>query len=216
MKVKLNNKLGPPPVPIRDGYAFVGWYRDSACTIAWNFAANTVTGDITLYAKWKDDLFVALNISGLSTPMDSPQGIAVDGAGNIYVADTDNYRVLIFRPSGALAAEFSLSGSSIAPYGIAVNKATGHIYITDGYSMVHELDTAGNIVRSWGGSGWGSGNGMFSGAKRIAVNSAGEVLVGRLMVCAEILLHGRLDQTMVFGLLLLHWPGSERQRHLCC
>ncbi len=38
--------------PERDGYSFAGWYKDSACTIAWIFSEDAVPGDITLYAKW--------------------------------------------------------------------------------------------------------------------------------------------------------------------
>ena len=34
------------------GFTFVGWYRDAACTQAWDFAKDVVTADTTLYAKW--------------------------------------------------------------------------------------------------------------------------------------------------------------------
>ena len=35
------------------GYTFGGWYTNEECTgSAWNFASNTVSEDITLYAKW--------------------------------------------------------------------------------------------------------------------------------------------------------------------
>ena len=41
-----------PEVPERDGYAFSGWYTNSACTgDLYDFSAE-VTGNITLYAKW--------------------------------------------------------------------------------------------------------------------------------------------------------------------
>lgn len=43
-----------PPEPKRDGYTFSGWYTDSACTKAWNFA-DTIPGDMTLYAKWIEE-----------------------------------------------------------------------------------------------------------------------------------------------------------------
>ena len=37
----------------KEGYAFGGWYRDNlALTSQWNFATDTVSADITLYAKW--------------------------------------------------------------------------------------------------------------------------------------------------------------------
>ena len=33
-------------------YSFVGWYKETDCTNKWDFASDTVTSDITLYAKW--------------------------------------------------------------------------------------------------------------------------------------------------------------------
>ncbi len=45
-------KVVKPGNPTRSGYTFGGWYKESGCTTAWNFDTDTVTGDITLYAKW--------------------------------------------------------------------------------------------------------------------------------------------------------------------
>ena len=48
-----------PKEPARAGYAFAGWYQESACTNQWHFAdeaaADMLEDDITLYAKWQDD-----------------------------------------------------------------------------------------------------------------------------------------------------------------
>lgn len=41
-----------PPVLSRTGYTFAGWYRDIGYTVAWINGRDTVTKDITLYAKW--------------------------------------------------------------------------------------------------------------------------------------------------------------------
>jgi uncharacterized repeat protein (TIGR02543 family) len=41
-----------PTAPTRTGYTFGGWYKESTCTNQWNFVSDTVTGNITLYAKW--------------------------------------------------------------------------------------------------------------------------------------------------------------------
>ncbi len=43
--------ISPPVPPTRNGYGFVGWYRESACATAWNFGTDAVVSDITLYAK---------------------------------------------------------------------------------------------------------------------------------------------------------------------
>lgn len=34
------------------GYIFGGWYKEAACTTPWDFANDTVSSSITLYAKW--------------------------------------------------------------------------------------------------------------------------------------------------------------------
>ncbi len=41
------------PAPLAyEGYTFEGWYRDSSFRTKWNFATDTVTGDLILHAKW--------------------------------------------------------------------------------------------------------------------------------------------------------------------
>ncbi len=52
MTVLKGSKIAEPKSPIRDNYEFEGWYKDSDLTSAWNFISDTVTSDITLYAKW--------------------------------------------------------------------------------------------------------------------------------------------------------------------
>lgn len=46
------SQLSAPEAPTETGYTFDGWYKEPACTNIWNFATETVTGDVTLYAKW--------------------------------------------------------------------------------------------------------------------------------------------------------------------
>ena len=47
-------KITAPEAPTRSGYNFGGWYKDTDCTDAWNFNSDTVSADITLYAKWTE------------------------------------------------------------------------------------------------------------------------------------------------------------------
>lgn len=51
--VKENEKVEEPAAPEKDGYTFDDWYTDEACTNAYNFD-QTVTGNLTLYAKWNE------------------------------------------------------------------------------------------------------------------------------------------------------------------
>ena len=40
------------PNPTHRTWNFFGWYKDKNCNTQWNTASDTVTADITLYAKW--------------------------------------------------------------------------------------------------------------------------------------------------------------------
>ena len=48
-------KIVRPEDPTRDGKHFAGWYKDIHLTQEWNFETDTVTGNMTLYAKWMDE-----------------------------------------------------------------------------------------------------------------------------------------------------------------
>ena len=53
-EVDYNKKATEPSAPTATGYTFGGWYKESGCTNAWNFATDVVTGNVTLYAKWTE------------------------------------------------------------------------------------------------------------------------------------------------------------------
>ena len=55
MTVTVEEKtLIPRPSAItKEGYTFIGWYRDASCTIGWNFDTDHPTSDMTLYAGWE-------------------------------------------------------------------------------------------------------------------------------------------------------------------
>jgi len=63
-----------------------------------------------------------------------PTNVAVDREGNIYVADTLNYRVQVFDATGkfirAFGAQGDRPGEFIRPKGIAVD-SEGHVYVAD-------------------------------------------------------------------------------------
>jgi uncharacterized repeat protein (TIGR02543 family) len=44
--------VSKPSDPVRGGYSFVGWYREISLEMPWDFASDTVTVDLILYAKW--------------------------------------------------------------------------------------------------------------------------------------------------------------------
>ncbi|MBP7222207.1 MAG: InlB B-repeat-containing protein [Sedimentibacter sp.] len=60
-----NTTISTPTAPTRTGYTFVGWYKESACTNAWNFSTDKVIANTTLYAKWTANTYaIVYNLNG--------------------------------------------------------------------------------------------------------------------------------------------------------
>lgn len=82
-----NTKINAPDViPTKKGYDFAGWYKDQDYKTLWNFDNDTVTGDVTIYAKWNPVLV---------------QSVAIQNIGNVSVGKTVKLSALIL-PSDAL------------------------------------------------------------------------------------------------------------------
>ena len=58
--VPSGSKIAEPVIPSATGYVFGGWYKEGACSNAWDFDTDEVTAATTLYAKW-------VNVSGTYT-----------------------------------------------------------------------------------------------------------------------------------------------------
>ena len=51
--VQFGEKLQEPEPPEREGYVFTGWYKDIYLKEKWDFAQDTVQGNMRLYAMWE-------------------------------------------------------------------------------------------------------------------------------------------------------------------
>ncbi len=101
------------------------------------------SGTITTIAGTGEQGFSRDNVPAVATQLDDPTGVAVDDAGNLYIADTENNRIrrvdasgIITTIAGAGARGYSGDGGpAIAaqlnePIGVAVD-AAGNLYVAD-------------------------------------------------------------------------------------
>ena len=127
-----------------------------------------------------------------------PSGLAVDGAGNVYVADTYNSTIRKVTSSGVVttvAGRAGLSGSADGtngtalfnfPRGVAVDSA-GNVYVADsGNNTIRKVTTSGVVTTLAGSAGVsGSADGtnntaLFFYPSGVAVDGAGNVYVADL------------------------------------
>jgi sugar lactone lactonase YvrE len=134
------------------------------------------------------------NGPGATALFNNPTALAVDGGGNVYVADQDNHSIRKVAPNGEVT---TLAGSGTAgpedgpgtqarfsfPRGITINTG-GTLYVSDtGSGRVRAVTSAGNVTTiagSFANQGYADGAGdaaRFSNAYSIAVNAAGDLFV---------------------------------------
>ncbi len=51
-------RITEPAAPTRANHEFGGWYKDAGLSSAWDFDKDTVTSDLTLYAKWTANTYM--------------------------------------------------------------------------------------------------------------------------------------------------------------
>ena len=127
-------------------------------------ATLTVVDDLGAKGKATIDLTV-LEPSGHYRPLETfggwgtgegelghPRGIAVDGQGRVFIADTGNDRIVLFTAEGEFIEDWGRRGTGpgefAAPQGIAIRG--GEVYVLDsGNRRVQRLTTTGRPLGEW-------------------------------------------------------------------
>jgi tripartite motif-containing protein 71 len=132
----------------------------------------------SLLAKWGTGAGDGASGSGQGE-FNHPAAVAVDGTGDVYVADANNNRVVKLAQSGSVLNEWGSRGTSDGrlrePTGVAVDGA-GNVYVLDSENnRVQVFDSSGRFLEKWGLRGTGLGE--FSQPSAIAVDCNGDVYV---------------------------------------
>ena len=145
-----------------------------------NSAVRKVTtgGTISTIAGTGVQGYSGDNAAGNKARLNGPQNVAVDSAGNVYIADQGNNRVRMVSASGNIvtiagtgdpgfAGDGGLAlNAHVTPAGVAVDN-TGAVYISDGGSRVRKVIPGGGILTVAG-----TGTPGYSGDGGIATTAA--------------------------------------------
>ncbi len=127
-----------------------------------------------------------------------PQGVALDGAGNLYIADRNNHRVRRVDTAGVITTVAGTGANSYggdsgqaaaaqinAPSGVAAD-ASGNLYIADTLnSRIRKVDAATGIIstvagtgaNSYGGDGGAATSAQIQYPYGVAVDGAGNLYI---------------------------------------
>ena len=159
------------------------------------------TGFITTVAGSGRTFFAYGDHQATTQNLHNPQGIAVDASGNIYIADTDNYRIrVVTKSTGVITVvagngdnEFGGDGrlaKSVAitlPQSIAVD-AYGNIYIADtDHHRIRKITkgmittVAGNGQDGNAGDGGQATSAQLRSPRGVAVDASGNIYISDVM-----------------------------------
>jgi len=107
---------------------------------------------------------------------DKPRGVAVDAAGNLYVADLGNSRIQKFSSEGNFLAAFGKNGTGegelLEPNGITIDSA-GNVYVADAHNhRLIKFKADGAFEKQWSGPAPG-----FYGPRDVAVGTNKQLYV---------------------------------------
>ncbi len=136
--------------------------------------------------------------AGASAQLNSPSGVAVDGAGNLYIADSDNHRIRKISPDGTVttvagtgtggssAGDGSPTGAQLLyPRDVVVDQA-GNLYIADTLNhRIRKLSSDGTTITTIAGTGTGgssTGDGSPTGIQLFRPNGLALDTTGNLYI----------------------------------
>lgn len=167
----------------------------SVCGLGWFgqgvYAADTALVYTTL-AGAPGTVINSVDGTGSAAQFSAPRGVAVDTAGNVYVADSSNHSIRKITSAGAVTTLAGIAGTTATtsaspagfnePFSVVVD-AAGTLYVADtNNNAIRKITPTGVVSTLAGGNGAGSADGTGSAAKfheprGIALDTAGNLYV---------------------------------------
>ncbi len=188
-------------------HRFSMFVRKDIASQVWQWGAAPATGGgegvpaVDPYAAGQKQIAAVQQIGVTGQPgtgqgqLNFPRAVTVDKAGNVYVADSGNNRIVVFGPDGTFLRQWGSTckldtgegcvdggkGQFNEPWGIAVG-ADGSVYVSDTWNhRIQKFTNTGEFVTMWGSFGSTGGElgqeNLLYGPRTVTVGLDGNVSV---------------------------------------
>ena len=155
--IKSNYKVEPTNLitPVRDGYICEGWYKEAACTNKVGNAGSpyTATGNVTLYAKWKETNYEEVTLDGthVNYYITLASAMANVTSGNTIKVLVDRTETIASTVTKSKTVILDLNGKTVTLNGVTL-KVNGALKITGEGTLTgsgaNTITNAGSLTKT--------------------------------------------------------------------
>ena len=155
--IKSNYKVEPTNliIPVRDGYICEGWYKEAECTNKVGNAGSsyTATGNVTLYAKWKETNYEEVTLDGthVNYYITLASAMANVTSGNTIKVLVDRTETIASTVTKSKTVILDLNGKTVTLNGVTL-KVNGALKITGEGTLTgsgaNTITNAGSLTKT--------------------------------------------------------------------
>ena len=146
--VKKGDRISNPADPAYSEHVFLGWSKSVTKEDLWNFAYDTVSEDMTLYACWENEIVVSFNANGGHfSDEEKVKNVKVNKGSKISMPDDpsrDNYTFTNWYADSNLSAKWDFDNDSVVA---SITLYAGWAYDEQDVTFVLNYSGAKDVVK---------------------------------------------------------------------
>ena len=177
--VQSGGKPTQPTAPTATGWTFGGWYKEQACTTAWNFSTDTVSTNTDLWAKWTATTYsISYTLDGGTHGSTHPTSGTYDTAFSVSAPTKTGYTFTGWTVTSGLNTSTAKWGTTSSPSTAISSSSTLCVNGTNAvyFKNINAASTAVTLTANWSINSYTVGgsitNGSLSSTSNVNYNAA--------------------------------------------